>query len=99
MTLSGNARRLPDSCRCRRGTKATSSNYHINTIVVAICRNPGCAPPADLPRPVVRPATPILPPLMSPQQPSWKQEARHETTPPAENKPAEAAPEEPKKNE
>jgi len=24
----------------------------------------------------VRPATPILPPLMSPQQPAWKQEAR-----------------------
>src|SRR5438034_1456303 len=38
-------------------------------------------PPADLPRPAARPATPILPPLMSPQQPSWKQEARHE--PPA----------------
>jgi small subunit ribosomal protein S3 len=33
-------------------------------------------PPADLPRPAVRPATPILPPLMSPQQPAWKQEAR-----------------------
>jgi len=41
------------------------------------------APPADLPRPAVRPATPILPPLMSPQQPSWKQEARPEH-PPAE---------------
>ena len=36
------------------------------------------APPADLPRPAVRPATPILPPLMAPQQPSWKQEARQE---------------------
>jgi small subunit ribosomal protein S3 len=35
-------------------------------------------PPSDLPRPAVRPATPILPPLMSPQQPSWKQEARPE---------------------
>jgi hypothetical protein len=33
-------------------------------------------PPADLPRPAIRPATPILPPLMAPQQPSWKQEAR-----------------------
>jgi small subunit ribosomal protein S3 len=43
-------------------------------------------PPADLPRPAVRPATPILPPLMSPQQPSWKQEARHEQAP-AETKP------------
>jgi len=41
-------------------------------------------PPADLPRPAVRPAAPILPPLMSPQQPSWKQEARHDepATPP-----------------
>ncbi len=41
-------------------------------------------PPTDLPRPAVRPATPILPPLMSPQQqqPSWKQEVRQE--PPAE---------------
>ncbi len=53
-------------------------------------------PPPDLPRPAVRPATPILPPLMSPQQPSWKQEARQE--PAAETKPAvppEAKPEEP----
>ncbi len=40
-------------------------------------------PPPDLPRPAARPVTPILPPLMSPQQPSWKQEARQETTPPA----------------
>jgi small subunit ribosomal protein S3 len=38
-------------------------------------------PPADLPRPAVRPATPILPPLMSPQQPAWKHEAR-EVPPP-----------------
>src|SRR5512144_1442456 len=44
-------------------------------------------PPADLPRPAVRPATPILPPLMAPQQPSWKQEARQEPQPPAENPP------------
>ena len=35
-------------------------------------------PPADLPRPAARPTAPILPPLMSPPQPSWKQEARHE---------------------
>jgi len=40
-------------------------------------------PPADLPRPAMRPATPILPPLMSPQQPSWKQEARPEHEKPA----------------
>jgi small subunit ribosomal protein S3 len=53
------------------------------------------APPPDLPRPAVRPATPILPPMMSPQaqQPSWKQEAKHEKTEPQapssepENKP------------
>ncbi len=38
-------------------------------------------PPADLPRPAARPAAPILPPLMSPQQPSWKQEARPEPAP------------------
>ena len=54
-------------------------------------------PPADLPRPAIRPATPILPPLMAPQQPSWKQEARPEAqTEPAqetETKPGpEAAP-------
>jgi small subunit ribosomal protein S3 len=36
------------------------------------------APPADLPRPAVRSTAPILPPLMSPQQPSWKTEARQE---------------------
>jgi hypothetical protein len=29
----------------------------------------------------VRPATPILPPLMSPQQPAWKQEAREVPAP------------------
>ena len=41
-------------------------------------------PPADLPRPAVRAATPILPPLMSPQQPAWKQEARPEAQPEAQ---------------
>jgi len=44
-------------------------------------------PPADLPRPAVRTTAPILPPLMSPQQPSWKAEARQE----AESLPAETA--------
>ncbi len=38
-------------------------------------------PPPDLPRPAQRPATPILPPLMSPQQPSWKQEVRQDQPP------------------
>jgi small subunit ribosomal protein S3 len=36
------------------------------------------APPADLPRPAARTGAPILPPLMSPQQPSWKQENKPE---------------------
>ena len=36
------------------------------------------APPADLPRPAARTGAPILPPLMSPQAPSWKQEAKTE---------------------
>jgi small subunit ribosomal protein S3 len=35
-------------------------------------------PPSDLPHPAARPTAPILPPLMAPQQPSWKQEVRHE---------------------
>ena len=54
------------------------------------------APPVDLPRPAARPTAPILPPLMSPQAPSWKQEARQE--PPAaepESKPAEKPAEKP----
>jgi len=55
--------------------------------------------PADLPRPAMRTTAPILPPLMSPQQPSWKQEARHETpaAEPAhpETKPADHNPETP----
>ncbi len=34
--------------------------------------------PAELPRPAARPTAPILPPLMSPQQPSWKQEGKTE---------------------
>jgi small subunit ribosomal protein S3 len=41
------------------------------------------APPADLPRPAVRPVAPILPPLMSPQGPSWKQEVKQEAKPEA----------------
>jgi small subunit ribosomal protein S3 len=60
-------------------------------------------PPSDLPRPAARPVAPILPPLMAPQQPSWKQEARQETSgaesasseskPAEEQKPAESKPE------
>jgi len=46
-------------------------------------------PPADLPRPAMRTSAPILPPLMSPQQPSWKAEVRQE----AEPQPAADAPE------
>jgi hypothetical protein len=34
-----------------------------------------------MPRPMQRPSAPILPPLMSPQQPSWKQEVRQESEP------------------
>ena len=49
--------------------------------------------PADLPRPAVRAATPILPPLMSPQQPAWKQEAREVPPPEAQPEP-QAQPEE-----
>jgi small subunit ribosomal protein S3 len=47
-------------------------------------------PPSDLPRPAARPTAPILPPLMSPTAPSWKQEARQEppAAAPEENKPA-----------
>jgi hypothetical protein len=44
------------------------------------------APPSELPHPAARPTAPILPPLMAPQQPSWKQDARHET--PHQDKPA-----------
>ena len=38
------------------------------------------APPAELPRPA-RTGGPILPPLMPPQPPAWKQEARQEEKP------------------
>jgi small subunit ribosomal protein S3 len=38
------------------------------------------APPPDLPRPA-RTGGPLLPPLMPPQQPSWKQEVRSEPEP------------------
>jgi small subunit ribosomal protein S3 len=47
--------------------------------------------PPELPRPAQRPSTPILPPLMSPQAPSWKQEVRQEPAP--ESKPAGENPE------
>jgi small subunit ribosomal protein S3 len=51
--------------------------------------------PPDMPRPAQRPTAPILPPLMSPQQPSWKQEVRQDSpaTEP-ESKPADQTPEE-----
>src|SRR6202161_2768587 len=39
------------------------------------------APPPDLPRPAARTGAPILPPLMSPQAPSWKAEAKPEAAP------------------
>jgi len=45
------------------------------------------APPADLPRPAARTGAPILPPLMSPQQPSWKQEAKPEAEAPKADAP------------
>jgi small subunit ribosomal protein S3 len=44
-------------------------------------------PPADLPRPAARPVAPILPPLMSPQHPSWKQEPRTEPPAPESGRP------------
>jgi small subunit ribosomal protein S3 len=57
-------------------------------------------PPSDMPRPAVRAAAPILPPLMSPQaqQPAWKQEAKQEPKPEPQAEPKAAAPpaEEPK---
>jgi small subunit ribosomal protein S3 len=46
------------------------------------------APPADLPRPAARTGAPILPPLMSPQQPSWKQESKPEAEAPKVETPA-----------
>jgi small subunit ribosomal protein S3 len=72
----------------RRGRDRDRGGEHHPAPVPASVEPSGPAvqvPPADLPRPAIRPATPILPPLMAPQQPSWKQEARHEP----ENKPAE----------
>ena len=58
--------RPSDRRRCARRRRSKPTGPAVQT------------PPADLPRPAARPATPILPPLMSPQQPSWKQEARQE---------------------
>jgi small subunit ribosomal protein S3 len=50
------------------------------------------APPADLPRPATRTGAPILPPLMSPQQPSWKQENKPEAGAPKVDTPATETP-------
>jgi small subunit ribosomal protein S3 len=52
-------------------------------------------PPSDLPRPAARQTAPILPPMMSPQAPSWKQEVRQEphAAPETETKPAADKPE------
>jgi len=49
------------------------------------------APPADLPRPAARTGAPILPPLMAPQPPSWKHEAKAEAPAPASKAEAPAA--------
>lgn len=46
--------------------------------------------PSELPHPAARPSAPILPPLMAPQQPSWKQEGRPDTH--REEKPDNAPP-------
>jgi small subunit ribosomal protein S3 len=50
------------------------------------------APPSELPHPAVRPSAPILPPLMAPQQPSWKHEVRHEPAPGDEKGASEGGP-------
>jgi len=50
------------------------------------------APPSELPHPAVRPSAPILPPLMAPQQPSWKHEVRHEPQPGEEKAGSEGGP-------
>ena len=50
------------------------------------------APPSELPHPAVRPSAPILPPLMAPQQPSWKHEVRHEPHPGEEKGGSEGGP-------
>ena len=50
------------------------------------------APPSELPHPAVRPSAPILPPLMAPQQPSWKHEVRHEPPPGEEKSASEGGP-------
>jgi len=84
----------------RGGRGRAPYERHAPPVVAAPVEAAGPAvqvPPADLPRPAIRPATPILPPLMAPVQPSWKQEGRPEAqTEPAqetETKPGpEAAP-------
>src|ERR1700735_3476724 len=50
------------------------------------------APPADLPRPAGRTGAPIFPPLMSPQQPSWKHKAKPDAEAPKSEAPKSEAP-------
>ena len=78
----GRDRRDRDRDRDRdRGGRPPERSYEPPVAPVAAAEPAGPArqvPPVDLPRPAMRPPAPILPPLMSPQQPSWKAEARQE---------------------
>jgi small subunit ribosomal protein S3 len=68
----------------RGGRRERGGEHHAGPPPIAEPAASGPAvqvPPTDMPRPAIRPATPILPPLMAPQQPSWKQEVRQEPEP------------------
>jgi small subunit ribosomal protein S3 len=77
--------------RRERGERRREREAHPPAATAAEHAGPAtqAPPPAEMSRPAVRPAAPILPPLMSPQQqqPAWKQEVRHER-PASEEKPA-----------
>src|SRR5579871_6069874 len=67
---------------CDRGERRRDREAHPPAAPAAEHTGPAvqAPPPSEMARPAQRPSAPILPPLMSPQQqqPSWKQEVRHE---------------------
>jgi small subunit ribosomal protein S3 len=88
-------RREPRRDRGDRGGRRDRGEHHAPPVPASVeASGPAVqVPPPDMPRPAMRPSAPILPPLMAPQQPSWKQEARQEqpaSTP--ENKPGQEGP-------
>ena len=71
-------RREPRERRERMDRRRDPREGHAPAAPAAAAGPATQTPPSELPHPATRPSAPILPPLMAPPQPSWKQEVRHD---------------------